>query len=70
MGILSHGPQAPGLKVGADPEVARLRSKLMGFELGCFLLENLGLNGHWTSYVLMCTRTVGDRRTSAATGPR
>ena len=53
MGILSHGPQAPGLKVGADPEVARLRSKLMGFELGRFLLENLGLNGHWTSYVLM-----------------
>ncbi|MFO7628779.1 MAG: class I SAM-dependent methyltransferase [Prochlorococcaceae cyanobacterium] len=31
----------------------RLRSALGQFELGRFLLNNLGLNGHWTSYVLL-----------------
>lgn len=33
--------------------MSRLRQELAGFELGRFLLHNLGLNGRWTSYVLM-----------------
>jgi len=36
-----------------SPEVAAERAALEKFELGRFLLANLGLNGHWTSYVLL-----------------
>jgi hypothetical protein len=36
-----------------SPEVTAERAALEKFELGRFLLANLGLNGHWTSYVLM-----------------
>jgi cyclopropane fatty-acyl-phospholipid synthase-like methyltransferase len=51
--ILSHGNRAPATISASDPEVLRLRSALAQFELGRFLLDNLGLNGHWTSYVLL-----------------
>lgn len=54
MDIISHGhddPSRPGPAPAA--EVRRLRQALAGFELGRFLLDNLGLNGRWTSYVLM-----------------
>lgn len=53
MDIISHGHKALSTKVAADPEVLRLRREFGRFQLGRFLLENLGLNGHWTSYVLM-----------------
>jgi SAM-dependent methyltransferase len=53
MEIISHGHK--GLERGAEmsPEVATARAALETFELGRFLLSNLGLNGHWTSYILM-----------------
>lgn len=52
MDIISHGHKsASGSET--DPEVTRLRAALGKFELGRFLLDNLGLNGQWTSYVLM-----------------
>ena len=53
MSILSHGHKISTRPSGTDPEVDRLRTALAEFELGRFLLENLGLNGRWTSYVLM-----------------
>lgn len=53
MEIISHGQPAPAAWAEVDPEVARLRAELGAFELGRFLLANLGLNGHWTSYVLL-----------------
>lgn len=53
MALLSHGHQPQAAGDGVDPEVARLRTELGQFELGRFLLENLGLNGTWTSYVLL-----------------
>ncbi len=53
MDIISHGHKALSVNVEADPEVLRLRREFSDFQLGRFLLENLGLNGHWTSYVLM-----------------
>ena len=53
MSIISHGHKTSSARAGADPEVARLRGALAEFELGRFLLENLGLNGRWTSYVLL-----------------
>jgi SAM-dependent methyltransferase len=53
MEIISHGHK--GLQQGAEatPEVVAARAALETFELGRFLLANLGLNGHWTSYVLL-----------------
>lgn len=53
MDIISHGHKSLSPQSDANPEVAGVRAALGGFELGRFLLENLGLNGHWTSYVLM-----------------
>lgn len=53
MDILSHGHSIPSSAGVTSPAVTRLREELSGFELGRFLLENLGLNGHWTSYVLL-----------------
>ena len=56
MSLLSHGPRTPEAAAAAtcnDPEVARLRDELGRFELGRFLLDNLGLDGRWTSYILM-----------------
>lgn len=50
--ILSHGHRAEAL-LAADPDVLALRDEMREFPLGRFLLENLGLNGFWTSYVLM-----------------
>jgi len=53
MEIISHGHRncTPGSE--ARPEVASECAALEKFELGRFLRDNLGLNGHWTSYVLM-----------------
>lgn len=59
-GIISHG-------VGGDeknelrqlslsslsPEAQAVYQELMKFELGRFLIENGGLNGFWTSYIVM-----------------
>ena len=53
MQILSHGHREPDPSAATDPEVLRLRSALGQFELGRFLLDNRGLNGYWTSYVLL-----------------
>lgn len=53
MKIISHGHRDLATKPAAGPEVAAERAALEKFELGRFLLDNLGLNGHWTSYVLM-----------------
>lgn len=51
--LLSHGHHNLADVEDPDPELLRLRSALGQFELGRFLLDNLGLNGHWTSYVLL-----------------
>ncbi|MCX7394209.1 MAG: class I SAM-dependent methyltransferase [Planctomycetales bacterium] len=57
MRILSHGHDladlASGVDGGLSPEVQRVREQLRTFELGAFLLKNLGLNGYWTSYVVL-----------------
>lgn len=53
MDLLSHGHHNLADVEDPDPELLRLRSALGQFELGRFLLDNLGLNGHWTSYVLL-----------------
>lgn len=57
MNIISHGH---GLFTGSlsddrdkDAHVLKVRAALNEFELGRFLLSNLGLNGYWTSYVLL-----------------
>jgi SAM-dependent methyltransferase len=53
--ILSHG-HSRSQKIAEcsdSPKVAELRGELERFELGRFLLANLGLNGYWTSYVLL-----------------
>ncbi|MEN9846794.1 MAG: hypothetical protein RIS36_1941 [Pseudomonadota bacterium] len=55
MKIISHGynqgscPSEPSERV----RVEQFRSDLEKFELGRFLTSNLGLNGYWTSYVLL-----------------
>lgn len=51
--VLSHGHSQPFLAGGSNPEVGRLRAQLREFELGRFLLENHGLNGLWTSYLVL-----------------
>lgn len=57
MSILSHGhgsdPKTSQLSDAAGSEVTALRAALQQFDLGRFLLSNLGLNGFWTSYVLL-----------------
>jgi len=53
MDIISHGHKDLASQSGIDPEIVRMRAALAEFELGRFLLQNLGLNGHWTSFVLM-----------------
>jgi hypothetical protein len=53
MKIISHGHRDLAAEPAARLEVAAERAALEKFELGRFLLDNLGLNGHWTSYVLM-----------------
>jgi hypothetical protein len=52
MPVLSHGHRTEAC-IGADPRILSLRDDMREFPLGRFLLENLGLNGFWTSYVLM-----------------
>ena len=53
MDIISHGHNTLSRSSAGTAEVERTRQELANFELGRFLLSNLGLNGHWTSYVLM-----------------
>jgi ubiquinone/menaquinone biosynthesis C-methylase UbiE len=53
MEILSHGHKGVVQEDKATSAVADVRASLAQFPLGRFLMENLGLNGHWTSYVLM-----------------
>ncbi|MGR8936144.1 MAG: class I SAM-dependent methyltransferase, partial [Gammaproteobacteria bacterium] len=57
MTIISHGKHAQRSDVStaqtASSEILAVREALQGFELGRFLLSNLGLNGYWTSYILL-----------------
>lgn len=57
MTIVSHGHKNAGAistpPSVADGRVAETLSALNRFELGRFLLSNLGLNGFWTSYILL-----------------
>ncbi len=57
LNIISHGHQ---YELGAPTQVERLHydtqavNETLGkFQLGQFLLNNLGLNGYWTSYILL-----------------
>lgn len=51
MEIISHGFNGLGRSASQDSET--IRHQMGTFELGRFLLANLGLNGEWTSYVLL-----------------
>ena len=53
--FLSHGSAAPppGEHAGGDPRLQQIRAELEAFELGRFLLANRGLNGAWTSWLLL-----------------
>lgn len=53
MGIISHGHRDQFLVNDTAPDAERWRKQLLDFDLGRFLVENQGLNGHWTSYILM-----------------
>ena len=66
MKLISHGENSAQGDVPRLTEAARaLREALTKFELGRFLLENLGLNGYWTSYVLLHPDTGRVSRTSS-----
>ncbi len=49
---LGHGGQQGG-EHGNNPKIEATRQALDAFELGRFLKANLGLNGFWTSYILL-----------------
>lgn len=51
--IISHGHKLLNLIAATTSDVAEVRVALKQFQLGRFLLENLGLNGFWTSYIVM-----------------
>jgi len=55
--IISHGPSdsppSSNHNRGPNTEILKVREALNQFELGNFLLSNFGLNGYWTSYVLL-----------------
>ena len=57
MEIISHGnslnPETSGPPKGAHDDIRAVTEAFRKFELGRFLLENLGLNGYWTSYILL-----------------
>jgi SAM-dependent methyltransferase len=57
MRIVSHGHDwVPGSSTDCHEhnlDIQKIRVALTEFELGRFLLSNLGLNGYWTSYVLL-----------------
>lgn len=57
MQIISHGnslnPETSDPTKGAHDDVRAVIEAFRQFELGRFLLENLGLNGYWTSYILL-----------------
>jgi SAM-dependent methyltransferase len=53
MDILSHGHSRDLVGVDFNQDAQAAMAALQEFELGRFLIENRGLNGHWTSYVLL-----------------
>lgn len=55
MKIISHGHNTSTVAPSStnDDRIEQMRSELNSFELGRFLTSNLGLNGYWTSYVLL-----------------
>jgi SAM-dependent methyltransferase len=51
--ILSHGAPSDPHQAPAQAATCReIEQELRGFALGRFLLENRGLNGFWTSYIV------------------
>ena len=46
-------PETSDPTKGAHDDVRAVIEAFRQFELGRFLLENLGLNGYWTSYILL-----------------
>ena len=69
MDILSHGHSTTSTAVETPSDVARLRAELSEFELGRYLLNNLGLNGQWTSYVLLYPERGSQTRLSSDGSP-
>jgi len=53
MEILSHGHTREQSPAELDQRVSAALAELEKFELGRFLVANRGLNGYWTSYVLL-----------------
>jgi SAM-dependent methyltransferase len=58
MPIISHGHAldtgSPGsISDSLGRDIESTRAQLATFDLGAFLLKNLGLNGYWTSYILL-----------------
>lgn len=55
MSIISHGHSGDEnlSEETIPPDISKARAELSSFELGSFILNNLGLNGYWTSYLLM-----------------
>jgi 2-polyprenyl-3-methyl-5-hydroxy-6-metoxy-1,4-benzoquinol methylase len=49
--IISHG-NVSAIDLPSSDNIEAIRQQLKQFELGRFLLSNLGLNGHWTNYIL------------------
>ena len=69
MDILSHGHSTTSTDGETPSDVARLRAELSEFELGRYLLNNLGLNGQWTSYVLLYPERGSQTRLSSDGSP-
>ena len=69
MDILSHGHSTTSTAGETPSDVARLRAELSEFELGRYLLNNLGLNGQWTSYVLLYPERGSQTRLSSDGSP-
>jgi len=69
MDILSHGHSITSMAGETLSDVARLRAELSEFELGRYLLNNLGLNGQWTSYVLLYPERGSQTRLSSDGSP-
>jgi SAM-dependent methyltransferase len=53
MDILSHGYSRELVGVDSNQDTQAAMAALQEFELGRFLIANRGLNGYWTSYVLL-----------------
>lgn len=58
MAIISHGHaldsgSPSSISDSLSRDIQSARAQLAKFDLGAFLLKNLGLNGYWTSYILL-----------------